>query len=258
MLKRARLVLLATFMLSVAAWAAQDPMIGEWKLNPGKSRMTDEMIVASLGGNKYSFDFGGGQPEVAVADGTDQPGSFGITIGVIVDGPEKWTVVRKKEGKMLVTGVWTLSKDGSTLNDHFTSVRPNGETSTRDYVYKRTGGGSGFVGDWVSSSDQMGSAYILKVQAFEGDGLSFITPGGGGTKNVKFDGSDYANVGAIVDGMAASARRLGERKVEVTDKLQGKVRETEEIEVADDGNTLTITAHIPGRTASDVLVFEKR
>jgi len=53
------------------------------------------MKVESLGDNKYSFDFGGGDPEIAVADGTDQPGNFGIMIAVSVDAPDKWTVVRK-------------------------------------------------------------------------------------------------------------------------------------------------------------------
>jgi hypothetical protein len=35
-------------------------MVGDWKLNPQKSKLIDEMKVTSLGGNKYFFDFGGG------------------------------------------------------------------------------------------------------------------------------------------------------------------------------------------------------
>ncbi|MGC1907323.1 MAG: hypothetical protein WA715_26090 [Candidatus Acidiferrum sp.] len=102
MLKRttgvlAGLCVLAVLCLSTAvARAADDPMVGSWKLNPAKSKMTDEMKVGSLGGNKYSFGFGGGDPEVAVADGTDQPGRCGITIALNVEGPDKWRVVRRK------------------------------------------------------------------------------------------------------------------------------------------------------------------
>jgi hypothetical protein len=63
------------------------------------------MKVESLDGNNYSVDFGGGDPEIAVADGTDQPGHFGIMSAVSVDAPDEWTVGRKKHGKVLSTGV---------------------------------------------------------------------------------------------------------------------------------------------------------
>lgn len=257
MLKRICLPMVVAGLLASAAWAADDPMVGNWKLNPRKSTLTDVMKVGSLGGNKYSFDFGGGDPEIAVVDGTDQPGHFGIMIAVSVSAPNKWTVVRKKDGKVLVTGVWTLSKDGSTLNDHFTALRANGDSTSLDYVYKRKGGGSGFVGTWVSSSEQVNSVVVLKVRTWDGDGLSFISQGGGGTKNVKFDGQDYANVGAVVEGMTASAQRLNNRKVEVTDKISGKMRDTEEISVSPDGKRLTITMHIPGRSEPNIQVFDK-
>jgi hypothetical protein len=180
-------------------------MVGNWKLNPKKSKLTDVMKVESLGDNKYSFDFMRRSGDCGGR--RDRPvGTFGIMIAS-VDAPDKWTVVRKKDGKVLATGVWTLSKNGSTLNDHFTAARPNGDSTSLDYVYRRTGGGSGFAGTWVSSSEQVNSVVVLKVRAWEGDGLSFISQGGGGTKNVKLDGKDYANVGAVVDGLTASARR---------------------------------------------------
>jgi hypothetical protein len=257
MLKRVCVPILVTGLLGSAAWAADDPMVGDWKLNPQKSTLTDVMKVGSLGGNKYSFEFGGGDPEIAVADGTDQPGHFGIMIAVSVNAPNKWTVVRKKDGKVLVTGVWTLSEDGGTLNDHFTAPRSNGDSTSLDYVYKRRGGGSGFVGTWMSSSEQVNSVVVLKVRTWDGDGLSFISQGGGGTKNVKFDGQDHANVGAVVEGMTASAQRLNEHTVEITDKISGKVRDTQDISVSSDGKSLTITLHLPGRTEPNIQVFDK-
>ena len=257
MLKRACQLIVVACLLGGVAWATGDPMIGDWKLNPQKSKLTDVMKVGSLGGNKYSFDFGGGDPEIALADGSDQPGHFGIMIAVSVDAPDKWKVVRKKNGKVLATGVWTLSKDGTTLNDHFTAARPNGDSTSLDYMYKRTGRGSGFVGTWVSSSEQVNSVVVLKIREWEDDGLSFMSQGGGGTKNVKFDGKDYPNVGAVVDGMTASARRVNERMIAMTDKIGGKVRDTREISVSPDGKTLTITLHIPGRSEPDLQVFER-
>jgi hypothetical protein len=82
-----------------AAWGADNRMVGDWKLNPKRSKLTDVMKVESLGGNKYSFDFGGGDPEIAVADGTDQPGHFGIMIAVSVDAPDSGRSCARKTGR---------------------------------------------------------------------------------------------------------------------------------------------------------------
>jgi hypothetical protein len=108
-----------------------------------------------------------------------------------------------------------------------------------------------------SSSEQVNSVVVLRVRTWDGDGLSFISQGGGGTKNVKFDGHAYANTGAVVDGMTASAQRLNKRKVEITDKINGKVRDTEEISLSPDGKSLTITMHLPGRSEPNLQVFDK-
>jgi len=61
----------------------------------------------------------------------------------------------------------------------------------------------------------------------------------------------------VVDGLTASARRVNEHTVEMTDKISGKVRDTQEISVSPDGKTLTMTVHIPGRSEPDVQVFER-
>lgn len=52
MVKRAFLSFPLACCLTSAAWAADHPMMGDWKLNPQKSRLVDEMKVTSLGGNK--------------------------------------------------------------------------------------------------------------------------------------------------------------------------------------------------------------
>ena len=111
-----------------ALWAVDDPSLGKWKVNPAKSVLTDEMKISSLGGNKYSFDFGGGSPETIVADGTDQPGNSGTTMSTAIVSPNEWRGVRKKDGKVQIRGIWTLSKDGNTLHDDFTYFPDNGKT----------------------------------------------------------------------------------------------------------------------------------
>ena len=139
-------------LIAAAARAAEDPFVGEWKLNPSKSTLIDVMNVQSVGGNKYVFDLGAGPESVAV-NGTDQPAAGGTRLAVTPEGANSWKVVRKKEGRMLLTASWALSKDGKTLSDAFTAIAPDGKRSTTNYVYRRKGGVSGFAGTWESRNN---------------------------------------------------------------------------------------------------------
>jgi hypothetical protein len=128
-----------------------------------------------------------------------------------------------------------------------------------DYVYQRTGGGSGFAADWQSIKETMNSPFLLQVKEFQSEGLYFITPSEQETKNVKFDGNDYPNEGPDADrGASSSIRRVDERTLVMTDKADGKVTDTEEIELSADLKTLTITMHIAGRDKPNVMVFERK
>src|SRR5215813_129644 len=110
-------------------WAATDPFIGDWKLNPSKGKLVDHMKVENLGGNKYAFDFGGGPEKIAV-DGTDQQAVQGTMLSVTVEGPDSWKVVRKKDSRVLLTAIWKLSPDSNTLTDNYTEFSPDGSAST--------------------------------------------------------------------------------------------------------------------------------
>jgi hypothetical protein len=258
MFKRTFELLLVACLGTGALWAANDPFVGEWKLNPARSKLTDQMKVESVGANKYVFDFGGGS-ETIVVDGTDQPGNFGSTLSVTVEGPDTWKVIRKKDGRMLITATWKLSKDGNTLTDDFTGIEPNGSTFNLNYVYKRTAGSSGFAGTWESTSETVNSVFVLQVRPYEGDGLSFIDPSEEETKNVKFDGKDYPNLGPnVAPGSASSVRRVNERTLEMTDKIDGKVMDAQQIELSSDLKTLTMTVHTVGRSEPNILVFERQ
>jgi len=238
--------------------AANESFVGDWKLNPCRSKLTDVMKVASLGSNKYAFNFGGG-PETIVVDGTDQPGGYGTTLSVAVEGPDAWKVIRKRDGRMLLTANWKLSKDGSTLTDHFTGFHPDGSTSNLNYVYKGKAGGSGFAGEWVSTSETVNSVVLMQVRPYEGDGLSFIDPSAQVTRSVKFDGKDYPNLGPnVIPGSTSSIRRVDEHTLEMTYKINGNVLNTQRIELSSDSNTLTLTRFIVGESEPNIRVFERQ
>jgi len=257
MLKHAFLLLPLACLTASAAWSADSSMLGNWKLNAQKSRLIDEMKITSLGGNKYSFDFGGGPPETVVADGTDQPGNFGTTNSTRIVSPDEWRGERKKNGKTQIAGIWKLSKDGKTLHDDFTYFPDNGKTVHLVYLYERRGTGSGFAGDWVSTSAQVDTVYVVQVKPFDGDGLSIVSPAEGTTKNIKVDGKDYSNPGSGVT-IVSSAQRQDDRTIALTDKVGGKVVDTQEISISPDSNTLTMTIHVPDRSDPNVLVFDRQ
>jgi hypothetical protein len=257
-LKRTFQLLLIACLATSASWAANESFVGDWKLNPARSKLTDVMKVESLGTNKYSFNFGGG-PVTIVVDGTDQPGGFGSTLSVAVEESGNWKVIRKRNGRMFVMAIWNLSQDGSTLTDNFTGIHPDGSTSNLNYVYKRKGGGSGFAGEWVSTSETVNSVVLMQVRPYEEDGLSFIDPAAQVTKNVKFDSKDYPNLGPnVTPGSTSSIRRVNDRTLEMTYKVNGKVLYTQQIELSSDSNTLTMTRHIVGETETNIRVLERQ
>jgi hypothetical protein len=258
MLHRISCFVLFACLIAGVARAANDPFVGEWKLNPSKSTLIDVMRVESAGGNKYVFDLGGG-PETLMVDGTDQPGVGGTMLSVTAEGADSWKVVRKKEGRMLLTANWTLSKDGKTLSDAFTAIGADGTRSTTNYVYQRTAGTSGFAGTWESrNSATMNFAFVLKVEPYEGDGLSIIDSTDGLTMNVKFDGRDYPGGGSNgPKGFTASARRADQHTMEVTGKVNGKTGLTQLMTLSSDLKTLTMTQRI-GRREPNILVLERQ
>src|SRR5579862_7254879 len=95
-------LLLAACLVTGTLWAASDPFVGKWKVNPSRTKLTDEMKVEALGANRYAITFGPGAVDTIVADGTDQPALQGTTLSVTVEGPNNWKVVRKKEGQKVV------------------------------------------------------------------------------------------------------------------------------------------------------------
>jgi hypothetical protein len=252
-------LLLVLPLLTVPAFAAQNPFTGSWKLNPAKSSLTDTMRVENADTpNTYTFYLSLTNPETIPLDGADHPGIFGTTLAVTALGPNQWKVVRKKDGHMLVSAIWDLSADGNVLTDNFTGYRADGSTSNLLYKYARTAGTAGFAGTWESTEEQVNSTYELQVAAYGDDGLSIVNPSQKMIRNIKFDGQDYPVQGPNLPvSYATSGRRLSSNSVQLTDKIDGKLRDTQDVEVSPDGKTLTFTTHIPGQSKPNIQVFDR-
>ena len=189
------------------------------------------MAVESFGGNKYTFNFGGG-PETIVVDGTDQPSRLygGGTLSVAVDRGT-WKVVRKSNGRTLLSAVWSLSKDGATLTDHYTGFNPEGVPYIVVYTYKRKSGGPGFAGTWASTSEEAVNFVLgLQIRPFEKNGLSIIDPSSQILGNMNF--------------AASLVRTLDEYSIELMRKrTDGEISDLLQLKLSSDLNTLTIIPH---------------
>jgi len=258
MFRRTFQLVLVACLATATLWAATDSFVGDWKLNPSKSKLIDLMKVESLGGNKYAFDFGIGAERIVV-DGTDQPGAYGTVLSVAVEGPDTWRVVRKKDGRMVITATWKLSQDGNSLSDAYTEFVSNGSSSTVNFLYKRTAAGPGFAGTWESPVGMGNLESVFQIRPYEGDGLSFKHSSEEGTRNLKFDGKDYPVVGrGAAQGSTSSARRVDERTLEITERLNGKITRTEQVELSPDLKTLTQTVRPVGQRDPNIFVFERQ
>lgn len=200
---------LAAGLTTTPLWAQADPFVGEWKL----TKFTDQMSVAEVGANTYVFNFEGGGPEQIVVDGTYQPGVGGTMLSVTPVGPS-WKLERKQNGRKMLSAIWTLSKDDTSLTDDFTSFDKNGAPSNVKSVFTRAAAGSGFGGTWVSQSVAINSVTILEIRPYKSNGLSLSVPSEQLVVNLSFDGK--------------GARRLNARTFEITRRANGKITQIEE------------------------------
>jgi hypothetical protein len=253
MVRRIFGILAAVVLTASIADAAENPFVGEWKMDTSASRLPDAMKVQSKGGNTYVFDFAG-TPETIVVDGSDQAGTGGTLLSVKPEAPDIWIVERKKGSQLLLRATWKLSNGDRTLTDQFRGFAPG--VLNVDYVYQRGGGGSGFAADWTSIKETMIVPFVLVVKPFEGDGLSIANLSTHITKNMKFDGKDYPDEGTPT-GASASLRRVDDRTLVITDKFNGTVTVTENVGLSADLKTLTMTQHITGHDKPNVLVFRR-
>ncbi len=258
MLNRICWFLLVASLVIGPSRAADNPFVGKWRLNPSRSKLTDEMKVERVSGNKYAFDFGSGHPETIVADGTDQPADFATTLAVTVETPNKWKVIRKKDGIAIIMAGWELSQDGKTLTDHFTSTSSNGTKSSLNYVYDRTAGTAGFAGTWESDSVQVNSVFEFQIEPYEADGLSFINPAQQTTRNIKFDGKDYPGSGpGLPKGSTTSGHRVSALAMQLTDKVADKIVDTRQVDLSADFKTLTMIVRVMNHNKPSILVFDR-
>ena len=244
--------------LAGTLWASDDPFCGKWKLNLEKSDFAGEQIkIQHLHGSEYKWGSGEGSDTIS-HDGTYQTVSFGRTISMVPEGSNSWSMVIKKDGRVISSMTHTLSDDGKMQTIKGTETKPDGTTSDFTAVWKKVGGGKGWSGTWEATDVKYTSPDEWDIEPYEGDGLSFNTPAYQDVLSMKFDGKDYEEKGPnVAPGSMSSGKRVDARTLEITDKVKGQVMNHAKYEVSPDGKMLTLTIRETGQPKARTIVYDK-
>ena len=260
MLCRKVTMLLAVCAVSLPALSAENPFVGTWKLNPGKSDLKGQIYtITSLGDNKFRITFGTAFDVTIKADGTDQTSLPGATMAITIRDPNTWEVVNKSNGTKTGTGTWTLSADGKSFSVKFKGIRPDGSEFETTSAFKRVSGSGGFGGTWQSTDVTLSNSSLLQIDASTGGGLVVSWPSDKVTMTVTLDGKDFAVEGpTVLKGSTASAKQISAYLIRMTDELNGKVMDTTDWKISSDGKVLTLTEHDSGVKKATVAVYDRQ
>ena len=253
------LALLASFsLLGTTAFAAGDSFVGKWKFNPDKSQMTGlDYKIQDAGGGNYRFIFGD-DVETLTLDGKGHLTKYGDTWAIKTTGPSSWDSTTKRDGKLTNKSKWTVSKDGRTFTSIDENMRPDGSLGRSQATFKRTGGTSGLVGTWETTSVKILSPTSVEIAKWQGDGYSLINPTYKQRLDFKFDGKAYTPAGPrVAKGTTVTTRKIDDHNIELTYKLKGKTTEKDRWKVGAEGKTLTQTVTYSGVSKPEIDVYNR-
>lgn len=244
--------------MSASAFAADASFVGKWKFNPDKSQMNGlDYKIEDAGGGQFRFVFGD-DAETLTLDGKAHVTKYGDTWSIKATGPNSWESTNERDGKVTNKSKWTVSADNQTFTSTDENMRPDGTTGKSEAVFKRTGGTSGLVGTWQTTSVKVLSPQSVTIASWQGDGYTRTNSAFKETLEFKLDGKEYTPKGPRVPpGMTATARKIDEKSMELTSKLNGKTMETDKYEVSADGKTLTQTVTYPGVSKPEIDVWDR-
>ena len=256
--------LLATvwLFLSLAAAgtaAAQNPFVGNWKLNQDKSQLAgDTMKFGPAAGDAIELTAGGITYSFRV-DGKPYAVPSGNVAIWRQTSPDVWTTeYRKTDGKLMSSDNWKLSSDQNNLTVTTSGVKANGDLYTDTEEYVRTVGTSGLMGAWKSTAIKLSSPNELTIQESGLDGLILKIAAIKATAVTNFDGKEVAVEGPDVPtGLRLALTRTGPYKFRIVQKLNGSLLDSSEYTVSTDGQTMTAVGGAPGDPPSTT-VWEKQ
>ena len=147
-----------TFILCLAAgafcFAADDPMMGTWKLNEAKSKIApgapkNNTVIYAAAGDQIKVTVDGTDADgksshsewTGKFDGKDYPVTGDATSDMRsykAEGKNTLELTNKKDGKVTITGKVVVSADGKTRTVTLTSTDAKGAKVTSTAVYDKS------------------------------------------------------------------------------------------------------------------------
>lgn len=228
-------------MAAAVLLAAENPFIGTWKLDQAASKFAGDTVHIEKAGSGMLRYRAAGLSYTFRLDNREYPGLLGYSVQWKQLDARTWETANRLQGKLISTDTTQLSADGKTLNVTTRGVRPNGEAFEDVGVYRRTAGGSGLIGSWMSTKYNI-SPVLLRFDPSPGDGIAFSNVSFQATCKAKADGKDYRMTGPTVPPeMTVAWKRAGARRLEIVQKDKGKPIFSGAFTVSPDSATLTYT-----------------
>jgi hypothetical protein len=255
MLSRNALLYVCT---AAAAFAADLPYAGKWKMNSAKSDFGATTITyetlpsgewqSSADGQSYKFKM----------DGKDYSDGLGDTTAWKAIDATTWQTTWKLNGKVLNTDTMKVGADGSSLIVNTKGTKPSGAAIDETRAFQRVSGGPGLAGKWKTQNVKISSPGPMEFMPSGGDGLAFKEPEMGFSCESKLDGKDYPCTGpTLPPGWTIAMNKAGARSLDMVVKQNGKPFWKYTFTVAPDGKSMTETG---GATATNekIAVFFDR
>ncbi len=233
-----------------AAYAANSPWNGTWKLDPQKSHFTGQTFTLSeRPGGMLHFEDGSSVSSDFRLDGKEYPTLPNRTVSWTPAGKNTWDRVGRVDGKEIYKARVVLSEDGKTLTMSFTGTRPDGNAFHEEDVFSRVSGTDGLVGTWRTAKVTGPSGPQTFVFSSPAAGVMHVEiPDMKISVEGRTDGTDYALAGpSMPPGATISLKRLNATKMKYVMKIDGKVDNQGVQSIAADGRSFTDTNWNAGR-----------
>jgi hypothetical protein len=234
-----------------AAFAADSPWNGTWKLDPARSHLTGQTFTLTgrpngmlhfADGSSASFDFG--------LDGKEYQTLPGRTVSWTETGKNNWDRVGRVHGKKIYRARVVLSENGKTLTMKFTGTRPDGNAFHEEDVFSRVRGTDGLIGTWRATkmTGSFGEPETFVISSPAPGVIRYEIPDLKVSVEGRTDGTDHPLTGPKVPaGATISWTRLAPTRIKYVMKIEGKVDNEGVQAIAADGRSFTDTSWNPGR-----------
>lgn len=223
--------------------AAANPWDGTWKIKPGSYKITGKPDSYLL--NKGLYTCGSCNPKYTVkADGKDHAiaGSpYVDSVAVTIVNDRTIQLISAQNTKVVVQGRRTVSTDGKTMLSDFTNYMGAKEahfSMTSQRVAPGPAGSHAISGEWRDAADtEISDTGRTAVIASTAKGMKMTW--NGAVVDAEFGGPPVLQTNYPGNVMVA-LKKTGERTIEETDTIKGKVADVIRYELAADGKSITV------------------